>query len=69
MGKIVAIGGGTYDKNILIHKKIVALTGKPNPKALYIPTASGENENNINSKSKILILFSFMMGRAHRIVL
>ena len=53
MGKIVTIGGGDLERNILIHKRIIELTKKINPKALYIPTASGENENNINKFKKV----------------
>lgn len=43
MSKIIAIGGGrTFDENTLINKEIVRLTGKKNPKILFIPTASGD---------------------------
>ena len=42
--KIVAIGGGEIkDRETLeIDKRIVELTGKTRPKALFIPTASGD---------------------------
>jgi len=42
MGKIVAIGGGELSEleTISIDRKIVELTGKRYPKALFIPTAS-----------------------------
>ena len=43
MDKIIAIGGGqTFDENKLINKEIIKLTGKSNPKILFIPTASGD---------------------------
>jgi len=46
MGKLVAIGGGELkDLDTLpIDKEIVRLTGKKHPKALFIPTASGDAE-------------------------
>ena len=42
--KIIAIGGGELRKNetLKIDKEIVRLTGKKHPKALFIPTASGD---------------------------
>lgn len=44
MGIIVAIGGGEMHlkETFAIDQQIVALTGKKNPQALFIPTASGE---------------------------
>ena len=44
MGKIVAIGGGEMKERetLAIDKEIVSLTGKISPKALFIPTASGD---------------------------
>ncbi len=44
MGKIVAIGGGEIAERetLAIDKEIVSLTGKVSPKALFIPTASGD---------------------------
>ncbi len=44
MGTIVAIGGGEISEleTLEINKHIVELTGKERPKALFIPTASGE---------------------------
>jgi dipeptidase E len=44
MGKIIAIGGGELkDLDTLpIDEEIVRLTGRKNPKALFIPTASGD---------------------------
>lgn len=44
MGRIVAIGGGELSKfeTFEIDKKIVELTGKERPHALFVPTASGE---------------------------
>lgn len=46
MKKVVAIGGGEISKfeTLKIDEEIVKLTGKANPKALFIPTASGEPE-------------------------
>lgn len=46
MGTIVAIGGGdsTALETLDIDRRIVELTGKHNPKALFIPTASGDSE-------------------------
>lgn len=46
MGIIVAIGGGEIKdlETFEIDKVIVGLTGKKNPKALFIPTASGDAE-------------------------
>lgn len=45
MGKIVAIGGGCYDDSELrnIFEKIVSLSGKKNPNAVFLPTASFDN--------------------------
>ena len=45
MGKIVAIGGGELAERetLAIDKEIVSLTGKDSPKALFIPTASGDS--------------------------
>ncbi|MDE0683855.1 MAG: Type 1 glutamine amidotransferase-like domain-containing protein, partial [Candidatus Poribacteria bacterium] len=42
--KIVAIGGGEIREmeTAAIDKRIVELTGKTQPKALFIPTASGD---------------------------
>ena len=45
MGKLAAIGGGEIaeGETLAIDKGIVDLTGKDNPKALFIPTASGDS--------------------------
>lgn len=49
--KIVAIGGGDIGLHvnkattIPIDREIIRLTGKIHPKVLFIPTASGDNEN------------------------
>ncbi len=42
MGKIVAIGGGELRNSETsdIDREVIRLTGKPRPKALFIPTAS-----------------------------
>ncbi|VVB77582.1 Peptidase E [uncultured archaeon] len=46
MGKIIAIGGGELKDldTFSIDSEIVKLTGKKNPKALFIPTASSDAE-------------------------
>ena len=46
MGKIVAIGGGEIKNldTLSIDEEIVKLTGKQHPRALFIPTASGDAE-------------------------
>lgn len=53
--KIIAIGGGDLRLNetFEIDKFIAQLTGKENPKALFIPTASGEAEGYINAFNKV----------------
>lgn len=53
--RIVAIGGGDLRLNetFEIDKFIVNLTGKENPKALFIPTASGEPEGYINTFNEV----------------
>ena len=47
--KIVAIGGGEIKllQTEAIDERIIALTGKTHPKALFIPTASGDAEGYI----------------------
>lgn len=49
MGKIVAIGGGELSKGetYILDKYIVELACKSNPKLLFIPTASKDNEGYI----------------------
>jgi len=44
--KIVTIGGGSFRKSgtLKIDKEIIKLSGKKNPKLLFIPTASSDNE-------------------------
>jgi dipeptidase E len=50
MGKIIAIGGGEIGRpgysieTELIDKEIIFLSGKKNPKLLFIPTASSDSE-------------------------
>lgn len=46
MGTIVAIGGGDLGnlETLDIDRRIVELTGKRKPRALFIPTASGDSE-------------------------
>jgi len=49
--KIVAIGGGEIGRpgfpveTTKIDKEIIALTGKKNPRLLFIPTASSDSES------------------------
>ena len=45
VGKIVAIGGGDLSslETLEIDREIISLTGKSRPKALFIPTASGDS--------------------------
>ncbi len=44
--KIVAIGGGeiTEHETLLVDKRIIELTGKSNPKILFIPTAKSDED-------------------------
>lgn len=51
MGKIVAIGGGElkWKETMNIDRFIVSFAGKPSPKALFIPTASGEPQAYMDS--------------------
>lgn len=51
MGKIVVIGGGEIKnyETLPFDKRIVELTKKKHPKALFIPTASGEPEDYCNT--------------------
>src|SRR3989344_2508736 len=50
MKKIIAIGGGEIGRpgypveTTKIDKEIIALTGKTNPRLLFIPTASSDSE-------------------------
>lgn len=46
LGPIVAIGGGDIGsfETLSIDRRIVELAGKPKPRALFIPTASGDDE-------------------------
>tara|TARA_Y100000310_G_C20480162_1_gene714280 strand:- start:96 stop:845 length:750 start_codon:yes stop_codon:yes gene_type:complete len=55
MGKIVVIGGGEIGNNetLPFDRRIVQLTNKKHPKALFIPTASGEPEGYIKRFNKI----------------
>lgn len=55
MGKIVVIGGGEIGnfETLPFDKRIVELTKKKHPKALFIPTASGEPEGYIKNFNKV----------------
>jgi dipeptidase E len=46
MGKIVIIGGGDIgrSKTLKLDRRVVELTKKKRPKALFIPTASGDSQ-------------------------
>jgi dipeptidase E len=51
MQKIVAIGGGELKdfETLSIDKEIIELTGKDHPRALFLPTASGDPEGYIET--------------------
>ena len=53
--KIVAIGGGEIREleTVAIDKRIVELTGKTQPKALFIPTASSDASGYIDTFEKV----------------
>jgi dipeptidase E len=55
MGRIIAIGGGEISdlETLPIDRYIVQQTNKQNPKALFIPTASGEPSGYIDSFNKV----------------
>lgn len=55
MGKIVAIGGGElrFNETLSIDKFIVQFSETPNPKLLFIPTASGESQGYIEIVRRI----------------
>lgn len=55
MGKIVVIGGGEIGnfETLPFDKRIVELTKKKHPRALFIPIASGEPEGYINNFNKV----------------
>jgi dipeptidase E len=55
MGTIVAIGGGELREleTLSIDKHIVEATGKDKPRALFIPTASGEPQGYIDTFNKV----------------
>jgi dipeptidase E len=55
MRKIVAIGGGEIQdlETILLDREIVKLTGKKQPRALFIPTASGDAGGYVETFHKV----------------
>lgn len=55
MGKIVAMGGGELrdEETLAMDKRVVELTGQPRPKALFIPTASGDPEGYCDTFERI----------------
>ena len=55
MGKIVAIGGGEiyWGETRAIDEYIVRLAGKPSPRLLFIPTASGDTESYIDVVKRV----------------
>lgn len=54
-GKIVVIGGGNLNKSetLKIDRRIVELTGNKHPRALFIPTASGESQAYVDAFNNI----------------
>lgn len=52
---IVAIGGGRMylSETLFIDKQIIKLTGKKTPKGLFLPTASGDNDEYCESFKRI----------------
>ncbi len=55
MLKILAIGGGEIHKSetLVLDRRACELTGKRTPKALFVPTASGDSEAYIQSFSRL----------------
>ncbi len=55
MGKIFIIGGGEISKfeTLTFDKRIVELTGKKRPKALFIPTASSDSTGYVETFNKV----------------
>jgi dipeptidase E len=55
MGKIFLIGGGEIAplETLKLDRKAVKLTGKKKPKALFIPTASGEPQGYVDVFNKV----------------
>ena len=53
--KLVAIGGGEIRRleTFSIDRKIVELTGKRNPKALFLPTSQGDPDNYCDTFKRI----------------
>lgn len=41
----MAIGGGAFEETAPIDRVLLGLTGRPNPRVLFIPTASGDAED------------------------
>jgi dipeptidase E len=75
---IIAIGGGSLKKKqtLAIDRQIVALTGKKHPRALFIPTASSDDEpyceafdrvygDLLGCKTDHLLLFRMPEDRVH----
>jgi dipeptidase E len=74
--KIVAIGGGDLGdlETLAIDREVVRLTGKPHPRALFIPTASSDSrdywqrfkhvyEGELGCETDVLYLLGFNPGR------
>ena len=59
---IVGLGGGgdTEEQTLRLYDYVLALTGKPKPKLLYVPTAAAESD------SAIVGFYEFFRGRAER---
>ena len=53
--KMVAIGGGEIRrlKTLSIDRKIVELTGKRKPKALFLPTSQSDPDNYCNTFKRV----------------
>ncbi|MEH6943788.1 Type 1 glutamine amidotransferase-like domain-containing protein [Bacillus sp. JJ722] len=53
--KLALIGGGyvKHTDNLHINKRIVELSGKKNPKVLFLPTASNDDENYITEFTEV----------------
>lgn len=53
MGKIVAYGGGEWERIRPINRLILGLSGRSRPNVLFIPTASKDNPDSITRFTKV----------------
>lgn len=53
MGKIVAYGGGEWRRTGLIQREILALTGRSEPRVVFLPTASKDNPESCEEFSRV----------------